>query len=239
MNTPSLIRRSRSNVSLLPVCAPPQTKSSTSTMRVVLSLFGVALMCLAGLAGSGTPVPQLSDVDAANTGADTSQVNVEAGASARLLSAELNQQHAATATATVLIPDADASLASASTAATSRSDSASASATEAVLSTTKAAAVPCQDVAGSALCERWASLGECTTNVPFMATKCPKSCGQCVDERVERDNASRREGSSGERLDKNKSCQQWAQRGECTTNPSYMLHNCPAACASAQGHDES
>lgn len=235
MNAPSLIRRSRSNTTLLPVCAPPQAKSSSSTMRVVLSLFGVALMCFAGLAGSGTPGARFSeqvDVVDSDSGASVA-TNADAAASARLLSALVSD---APDTAIVSAAASTASAASAPTAA-----AAAATGTPEAISTTSskvilsaaAADVPCAD--SSATCERWAQDGECTKNAVFMTAKCTKACGLCVEEG---DNASRRD-PSGERLDKNNSCNQWAQRGECASNPSYMLKNCPAACASAQGHDES
>ena len=35
--------------------------------------------------------------------------------------------------------------------------------------------------------------------------------------------------------DNNANCHYWANRGECTTNSRYMLHNCKLSCASHQG----
>merc|ERR1712216_678206 len=107
--SPSLILRSRSNVSLLPVCAPPQAKSSSNTTRIVLSLFGVTLVCVAGYSGSGAPVRTVASIDPV---ADAS--NIER---TRLLTAELAADAASTAAAAPSSSDAATAATVGSTAA--------------------------------------------------------------------------------------------------------------------------
>ena len=116
--SPTLIRRSRSNSSLLPVCAPPQTKSSSSTTRVVLSLIAISLLCLtAGLSGSGAPVPTSGPAGA--TG------DADQGSTLRLLSAELD---GAMPNAASTMPNAASSTPASATSAASVEDPATATA---------------------------------------------------------------------------------------------------------------
>ena len=42
--------------------------------------------------------------------------------------------------------------------------------------------------------------------------------------------------SGGE--DKNESCAEWANAGECVSNPDYMLENCAASCSSASATED-
>ncbi|KAL7459249.1 hypothetical protein ACHAWC_011326 [Mediolabrus comicus] len=45
-------------------------------------------------------------------------------------------------------------------------------------------------------------------------------------------------GSGGDDDDDNENCQDWAEQGECTANPGYMLEHCAASCAAVDNNGD-
>ena len=111
----------------------------------------------------------------------------------------------------------------------------------------------CEDT--NASCESWASSGECEANPAYMVTNCAKSCGECEAAAPAPASGttttaptsaptsaptlaptlaptSAPTGPAGAEAceDMNASCEAWAARGECGTNPSYMISNCFKSC---------
>ncbi|KAK3758749.1 hypothetical protein RRG08_013836 [Elysia crispata] len=93
-------------------------------------------------------------------------------------------------------------------------------------------AVQCEDTyTESHKCTGWALGGECQVNKVWMFNNCRKSCLLCDKKTVDGDD-------DGDGVDEDKltcdnthhSCQQWASRGECRNNPTWMIPNCRKAC---------
>jgi len=105
---------------------------------------------------------------------------------------------------------------------------------------TTADSVPCKDQRED--CQLRAASGECSINdlrkadqkmhkhVAMLLLQCPVSCGSC---HIVRGNEIQPVGANGEQLkchDKHVDCGMWAQQGECSANPSYMVTSCAKAC---------
>ncbi|XP_074662890.1 uncharacterized protein LOC141915299 [Tubulanus polymorphus] len=84
-------------------------------------------------------------------------------------------------------------------------------------------------------CASWAGRGECRRNPAFMNYYCKQACGECSLTNSELAQANtgkkiRHSGGAVECVDKDKYCDGWARRGECSKNPSYMHMNCRKSC---------
>ena len=83
-------------------------------------------------------------------------------------------------------------------------------------------------------CQVWADLGECTANVRNMKQYCAKSCDLCdansLESAPEDDTAEAQDDDDPNCVDNHTNCDFWAEKGECESNPSYMLTNCRKSC---------
>ena len=79
-------------------------------------------------------------------------------------------------------------------------------------------------------CKVWADEDdECERN-SNVSKYCPVSCGKCKNDAA----AAKSESSGGGKEisceDKHGNCSFWAEKGECKSNPGYMIENCPKSC---------
>ena len=115
---------------------------------------------------------------------------------------------------------------------------------------TRDAKKACVDLNDS--CLDWATDGECEKNPGYMIKDCPRSCNVCgeddddegsddwYEEREDDDDGAATAAAdfvprdaNGRPIaceDKHELCQNWARRGECGANPSFMTPNCPISC---------
>ncbi|KAK3603705.1 hypothetical protein CHS0354_023311 [Potamilus streckersoni] len=92
-------------------------------------------------------------------------------------------------------------------------------------------------------CDKWAKKGECQINTKWMLSNCKKSCHACAQkdkiekEKEEDTDDNGKEDTGGVCLDKHNTveCNRWAQTGECTVNPNWMLPNCRKSCKKCGG----
>lgn len=105
-------------------------------------------------------------------------------------------------------------------------------------------------------CSDWAPKGECLNNPKFMMLHCPKSCSEI--EKVQEQQRAELEakldhkeevfaaqavGAAAAQAvapqpkneDKSEYCSAWAMKGECASNPTFMMKECPKSCAVAPG----
>ncbi|XP_066938937.1 uncharacterized protein [Macrobrachium rosenbergii] len=97
-------------------------------------------------------------------------------------------------------------------------------------------------------CAGWGAYGECETNPSYMKANCPATCNSCASqgpnviqpkERNDLSRASTSVPTHQERcVDLYHSCKGWGSRGECESNPAFMLMNCPATCNSCFPEDK-
>ena len=89
-------------------------------------------------------------------------------------------------------------------------------------------------------CARWAGMGECTRNPPFMHATCRKACDVC-SKRESRASASRGAASCRDAAAP-RDCEFWSTLGDCEDNPRFMRENCAHSCGvctpEARGKDE-
>ncbi|XP_025079726.1 uncharacterized protein LOC112555506 [Pomacea canaliculata] len=93
-----------------------------------------------------------------------------------------------------------------------------------------------------AKCEMWALDGECMLNPEWMSDRCRKSCRKCSDGSVSDGPDSG--GADKDKEDEEKECvdihpngaecRRWAEIGECTKNPKWMIPNCRKSCGKCE-----
>ena len=107
-------------------------------------------------------------------------------------------------------------------------------------------------------CDQWAKSGECGKNIDYMTIYCPKACDRCSLSKwhvwklitfkyslvwVYKHRLFKWKfncsfvlkcvvwpGSDRICMDENRYCAFWAARGDCKTNPDYMLLRCKQSC---------
>ena len=79
-------------------------------------------------------------------------------------------------------------------------------------------------------CASWKANGECTKNPAFMSAQCCQACAADSAATGNAATASRqvRDPSCSDRA--GAGCRAWAESGECTRNPSFMLNECASSC---------
>lgn len=79
-------------------------------------------------------------------------------------------------------------------------------------------------------CKVWADLGECTVNARNMRQYCAKSCDLCDEHALEAALDEEENSANPDCVDSHTNCDFWAEKGECESNPTYMLANCMKSC---------
>ena len=95
-------------------------------------------------------------------------------------------------------------------------------------------------------CAKRAVEGDCTRNPAFMMRSCRQACGRCGNASTSflgntYNTLKFMPSSFSYCKDKSSFCGEWAAVGECSSNPRYMLANCPLTChlcQSAACHDK-
>ena len=82
-------------------------------------------------------------------------------------------------------------------------------------------------------CASWAQRGECSRNSAYMLPNCALSCSLVGNDSNNNNNSNGYNDSNNNSnlVDNNQYCAAWAERGECSLNPAYMLPNCALSCS--------
>lgn len=214
-------------------------KQSISPRAIaIVSLLGVALLMTVTMTGSG--------VGPADDGAAATSAEPRRLADDISLPERPNPGNHAAAASYGLTPG-EALLASAK--ATAAAEGGTGGLQVAVDASAAEEAEPCVDKNNR--CVEWAAAGECVKNANFMTSRCAKACGQCRRSATPADpklSGTAEAARGGDVLvDSNTRCPEWAAKGECVINPTFMLSHCRHACASRSAparhtppsHDES
>ncbi|KAL8586258.1 hypothetical protein ACOMHN_003773 [Nucella lapillus] len=84
----------------------------------------------------------------------------------------------------------------------------------------------------NASCQAWAQNGQCDANPGYMRKHCRKSCQVCSGNGETTTNT---QTPTGDCVDEQVNCHDWAEGGQCDANPGYMLNHCKKSCHHCDG----
>ncbi|XP_052783984.1 zinc metalloproteinase nas-15-like isoform X2 [Mya arenaria] len=79
-------------------------------------------------------------------------------------------------------------------------------------------------------CHKWAAEGECQMNPAWMPENCKKSCHMCGEQTPIFTTTETPKPGDCENFHNTPECEGWAETGECSANPDWMIPNCRRAC---------